>query len=711
LQRIRLAFVKFSGLAAGGTERWLQMIAASLPRDQFDVDYFYCDAAPYIGSDYKHADTDPDRLHYMQQQGVNLTKFSVLAKDVNTPTHEWVGTDFWQKFDSSCYDFVQTGKAGPAEYPYYMMTIPVVECVTLSAGIDSSPNIAWSFLLSQWQRREWIAEGGNWRKSSIVPVPVVAPSSANNLRNELDIPDAALVGGFHQRVDDGIFSPFPLEAFAKVSTPDQHFMVMGGSQLYQEQAANLGLTNVHFLSQTGNADRISAFLNSLDVFVHGRRDGETFGTALAEAMIHGVPCLSHPSLVGTNNAQTETIGPGGLFANGRDEYAAMLQTLFQDETLRKKLATKAKDHAAQYYSLTACVREVADTYRQLAGVKALNDGTSIRPAYEYSPRGYLQAVAPEAPPGISNDVPAAGALEQYEVDLVRQLAPQMKIVVDIGAGSGPFCLVAAKEIDPRGKVIVYETRPECLADLREAVYLNNWEDRLDIRPIALAARSSRVRLQASLTGTGKDGDLDDDWSTPSGLMAEDTLDHQFEQMHLDRLDFLRINPQCSALKVLRGAEDVIGQYSPALLIGITDALSEPHQTNRGDLPAIPWLQDHGYVVYKCTKDLRLIKVGLNLPTKTFGSYFCFKIGLHKHWETQLRTWAFKYRIWRLFQHSHAREMTPSSRRPNGVGKALRNPKAAIASVVARFGLIYGNAASRGRRSDPNTSRLTPKRQR
>ncbi len=83
---LRIAFIKFGGLAAGGTERWLQMMAAGLPTDRFTVDYFYCDAAPYIGSDFRHPDTDPARVAFMDEAGVNLIKFKVGAKDVTTST-------------------------------------------------------------------------------------------------------------------------------------------------------------------------------------------------------------------------------------------------------------------------------------------------------------------------------------------------------------------------------------------------------------------------------------------------------------------------------------------------------------------------------------------------------------------------------------------------------------------------------------------------
>ena len=57
----KIAFIKFGGMAIGGTEKVLQTIASELPKDQYDVD-FYCDSAPYIGSDYKHLDTDLKEL-------------------------------------------------------------------------------------------------------------------------------------------------------------------------------------------------------------------------------------------------------------------------------------------------------------------------------------------------------------------------------------------------------------------------------------------------------------------------------------------------------------------------------------------------------------------------------------------------------------------------------------------------------------------------
>ena len=109
--RIKVAFVKFCGMATGGTEKVLQTIAANLDKNKYLVDFYYCDTATYIGSDYIHPDNDFDRMVYCYSNGVRLIKFFVKHKDLRVHTHDWVDTDFWEIFDESRYDIIQTGRA------------------------------------------------------------------------------------------------------------------------------------------------------------------------------------------------------------------------------------------------------------------------------------------------------------------------------------------------------------------------------------------------------------------------------------------------------------------------------------------------------------------------------------------------------------------------------------------------------------------------
>jgi hypothetical protein len=475
--RIRVAFVKFGGLAAGGTERWLQMMAANLPRERFAVDYFYCDAAPYIGSDFRHADTDPARLAYMEQAGVQLVKFTVGAKDVTTLTHRWVDTDFWQHFDARAYDLVQTATAGPAEYPYTEMTIPVVEYVTLGGGVNRSSNVAMTIHASQWLRRRWVAQGGAVARSAVIPIPAEEPSSSADLRDSLGIPTTALVAGFHQRAQNEIYSAIPLDAFASVAADDRWFVIMGGGEAYRDQARRLELRNVRFVEHHGGREEISRFLNTLDVFAHGRADGETYGAVFAEAMMHGKPCLSHRTR--SANGQLETIGPAGLFAEDRCDYAAKLDLLLGDAAERAGLAARARPHAERYYSLGSCVQALDCVLSRTAG-KAGPSSDRPRP-YGYSSLGFLVAGDIESPTSVAHHVAGGRPPQQSAASLLPYLLRAGDHYCEVGDAATLLPLVAAAHAC--FAVLTTQGEDEAVRCFLDSVGLNGWAERITWSPL------------------------------------------------------------------------------------------------------------------------------------------------------------------------------------------------------------------------------------
>jgi glycosyltransferase involved in cell wall biosynthesis len=377
MSKYKIAFVKFGGLAAGGTERWLQMMAANVDRSKFEIDYYYCDAAPYVGSDYKHADTDPHRKKYMEDHDVNIIKFHVGAKDITKPHHPWVDTDFWDVFDGSKYDLVQTAKAGHPEYPYVEMKNKVVEYVTLTGMVDNSPNTVKTIHISHWSKEVWLKAGGNPTHAEVIYIPVEEPCTNDTFREELVIPDDAVICGFHQRNDNNIASDIQLAAIHRLNNSKVHTIVLGGGERYRKQAQQLGMQNVHFLPHTGDQYDISKFLNTLDIYTHGRSDGETFGTVLAEAMIHGKPTISHYVRRGAN-AMPETIGPAGYVVGMPDnrsifnrllyklnskgivvkDYSGILNRLISDRNYREELGYAGRNYAKYNYSIESSVKKL-----------------------------------------------------------------------------------------------------------------------------------------------------------------------------------------------------------------------------------------------------------------------------------------------------------------------------------------------------------------
>lgn len=358
MNKIKVAFIKFGGLCAGGTERFLHAIAGNLPHDKFIVDYYYCDAAPYIGSNWKHPDTDPDRKKYLESKGVNLIKINVGFKDVRTPHHDWVDTNLWDIFNEDDYDVILSGRAGHPEYPFHMIRkTPLINILTLTAGVDNQKNIFKSIQISNWAGKEWVKQGGDASRLEIIPVIQEMPQPPfNDMRKGLGVEDK-FIYGFHQRNSNGIFSEVPLKAYKEVETDETCFILLGGHDNYKIQAKELNLKNFITIPHTGDGEIIHSFLETLDVFAHGRNDGETFGAVFTEAQYHNLPMISHRA---KSNGHIEVIGPGGTVFDRNDinGYSNEMKKLKEDKNYYNNKGKLGYDHFSKNYALDSQMNRI-----------------------------------------------------------------------------------------------------------------------------------------------------------------------------------------------------------------------------------------------------------------------------------------------------------------------------------------------------------------
>ena len=369
---MKVAFVKFGGLSAGGTERFLQNLAVGLPKEKFKVDYYYCDSAPYIGSDYRHKDTDPYRKKFVEESNVNLIKVDVGFKNLTVPTHDWVETNFWNLFDENEYDVVISGRAGHPEYPFYMMEkVPLINILTLNAGIDNQKNIYKNIHLSEWSGNLWKSQGGDPSKLEIQGIIQKMEEVSDNFRKEYNL-ENKFVYGFHQRDSEHISSIIPLQSYKNIESENTAFLLLGGSQVHLDVAKDLKLKNFYHIQHSGNAKVIHKFLNTLDVFSHGRSDGETFGTVFVEAMYHKKPCLSHTA---TSNGHIEIIGDCGKVVDDVNSYSKEMIKLKDDRDYYDKLSSNAYQRYNNFYSYNAGIKKfvnILDSLNMLNNLKKLN---------------------------------------------------------------------------------------------------------------------------------------------------------------------------------------------------------------------------------------------------------------------------------------------------------------------------------------------------
>ena len=367
MKKIKVAFIKFGGMANGGTEKYLQTIAAHLPKDEFDVDFFYCDAAPYIGSDFKHLDTDASRVEYCKSHGVNLRKFKVEYKDVTKSTHDWVNTDFWEHFNEEDYDVIQTGRSGHPEYPFTMINkTPIIDSIHLAGMGEDKANVYKTVLISEEQKSKWIAAGGSPTRGEIIPVPVEIPDyNQSSYLEEFGWKDK-FVFGMHQRNDMHIFSSIPLEAYEEIQNDDTAFLILGGCSNYRKQAKDYKLKNVKFLDTTSDISLIHKFLNTLNVYAHGRSDGEQCSSSIIEGMSHSLPMISHTA---ASMGQKEQIGNAGKVVEGYEDYANEMNKLMHDKKYYAQCVYNCNKRYKQIYNVPSIISKFIKLYKEVAEKK------------------------------------------------------------------------------------------------------------------------------------------------------------------------------------------------------------------------------------------------------------------------------------------------------------------------------------------------------
>lgn len=360
---IKIAFIKYAGLASSGTEKFLQNIAMLLPKDEFEVDYYYCDSTPYIGSNLKHPDNDPLNIKPMIDGGVNLIKFKVESKDVTKRNHPWINSNFFQIFKGN-YDLIQTGRAGNPEYPFNKIKkIPIVDSIHIMGGIDNQYNISRVMHITNWSAKKWIKKGGDRNRVRIISHPIIIDEKdSQSLREDLNLSDNIVVYGFHQRNSDEIFSDIPLKAYKEIESNNNYFIILGGSNLYKEQARKLGIKNIIFLDHTGDKTKIYSFLKTLNVYAHGRKDGEINSTAMAEAMYFGLPIISHISKV--HNGHIECIGNAGKVVDDIDQYVEELKK-FNDKSYLNSIKILAKKRFEELYSPKRQIDNIISIYKEV----------------------------------------------------------------------------------------------------------------------------------------------------------------------------------------------------------------------------------------------------------------------------------------------------------------------------------------------------------
>lgn len=348
----KVAFVHWNGLDAGGTERFLQTIAANLPKDKFQVDYYYS------GKVAEH------RKRYMLDNGINLIEFKYDKRIEKAGYTYFTECNFKEVFTGK-YDFIQAGRYGSAESFFESIkNIPIIDSVHYVSGVDNQCNISRVMHISEFSRNMWINKGGDKKRTVMISLPLFMPEfKFTDIREKLGLAKDCFLYGFHQANRDDIFSDVPLRAYKEVENNNNAFIVCNGSNLYREQARELGIKNIFFFDYLANNDEFYSVIKSLDVYAHGRKDGELNSAAIAEAMCFGLPVITHPSK--DFNGHLEIVKENGFIANDYREYANYMKRLECDSKLRDKCGEESIRIFREKYNFDEQMKNIISIYEDV----------------------------------------------------------------------------------------------------------------------------------------------------------------------------------------------------------------------------------------------------------------------------------------------------------------------------------------------------------
>ena len=367
MKKKKVAIVKLYGMSSSGTSKFLQTIAKNLDRKKFEVFLFYSEKLDYVGAKCDFEIVNRDILKEMKTyKHVKLIPFYAKI-DLSHPYKKWIETDFWEKFNEDDFDLIQIAKHSWPQYPFYKVKkIPIIDSVHyIGKLVDNQYNISKVINISKWSEDWWVKNGGDRKRSVVIYHPIeIIEEDKEDLRKKLKL-NKKFIFGFHQRVSDGIFSKIPLEAYKRIEVENTHFIVLGGSKLYSKQAKKLKLKNFIQLEPTGDKNKINQFLRTLNVYSHGRFDGETFGRVLGEAMYFSLPIISHKS--NRDNGHIEVVGNGGVVCENDniEQYSNEMKKLMIDKRYYKMRSKNSKKRFDENYRLKIQIKKIENLYEEV----------------------------------------------------------------------------------------------------------------------------------------------------------------------------------------------------------------------------------------------------------------------------------------------------------------------------------------------------------
>ncbi len=294
-------------------------------------------------------------------------------------------------------DIVHVYRGGQPEWPIPDRDIKqsIFVETNVFGFIDPNPNIHKTLYMSNWllqaSKRSYgepvfntVNKNGRFDFiNNPVDLPVTDEKFVLRYKHGPTLGKDVVILGRCGRPDDGIYDDINVKAalILKAKGHKIFFLTMAAPPRMIEDLEKYDIPYFN-IEPTVDPTILSKFYNTIDILAHARADGETFGSNIAEAMIHGKPVVTHIAVpshpgMGVFQAQTELVQDyvtGFVCQHNAADYAKQLEILVIAAGPRSKFGKAGKE-----WTLVNCTTEVcADRLHKIYQDLLYRNGHIIR---------------------------------------------------------------------------------------------------------------------------------------------------------------------------------------------------------------------------------------------------------------------------------------------------------------------------------------------
>ena len=135
------------------------------------------------------------------------------------------------------------------------------------------------------------------------------------------------------------------------------------------------------------------------------------------------------------------------------------------------------------------------------------------------------------------------------------------VVLDIGANTGYYALLAAARVGDRGRVHAFEIQPSMIEILRRNVARNGLNDIVTVVAVGLFSCAGEAVIEPH----GDPGSARIGFAEAGIRVPLITLDQYVETTSIDRVDVVLIDTEGADFEILKGASELLAAHHPAVI--------------------------------------------------------------------------------------------------------------------------------------------------